>query len=104
MIYGGDFPGNNPGSPGIQSNGGYPTVCDLAIDLGAQDPNNNGFYPAATVYMGAFYAGNGLGTNYYFPAVAIAGQLDGKYAIFLLGLDVTGSPNQAFGIYLLQSN
>lgn len=103
MIYGGDFPGNNPGSPGTQSNGGFGN-CDLAIDLGAQDPNNNGLYPDATVYVGTVYAGNALGANYSFPAVAIAGQLGGKYAIFLTGLDITGSPNQAWGIYLLQSN
>lgn len=37
---------------------------------------------------------------YSFPAVAIAGQLDGKYAIFLIGVD----SSQPWGIYLLQSN
>ncbi len=42
--------------------------------------------------------------DYSFPAVAIAGQLNGKYAIFLIGTDSVGSPNQAWGIYLLQSN
>jgi hypothetical protein len=33
-------------------------------------------------------------------AVAIAGQLNGKYAVFLLGVDST----QPWAIYLLQSN
>jgi hypothetical protein len=103
MIYGGGFSGNNPGSPGVQSGGGFGN-CDIAIDLGTEDPNNNGLYPAATVYVGPFYAGNTLGANYNFQAVAIAGQLGGKYAIFLLGADTTGSPNQAWGIYLFQSN
>jgi hypothetical protein len=103
MIYGGDFAGNNPGSPGAQANGGFPQ-CDMAIDLGVEDPNNNGLYPAATVYVGAFYEGNQTAANYSFPAVAIAGQLGDKYAIFLTGIDITGIPNQAWGIYLLQSN
>jgi hypothetical protein len=103
MIYGGDFPENNPGGSGVQSSGGFGN-CDFAIDLGTEDPNNNGLYPAATVYVGALYAGNGLFMNYSFPALAIAGQLGGKYAIFLLGVDTVGTPNQAWGIYLLQSN
>ncbi len=103
MIYGGDFNGNNPAAPGIQANGGFGN-CDIAIDLGTQDPDNNGLYPAATVYVGPFYVGNQTGADYNFPAVAIAGQLGGKYAIFLLGVDFTGFPNQAWGIYLLQSN
>jgi len=103
MIYGGDFTGNNPGSTGTQAKGGFGN-CDIAINLGTQDPNNNGLYPAATVYVGLFYAGNVVGANYNLPAVAIAGQLGGKYAIFLLGIDTTGTPNQAWGIYLLQSN
>jgi len=103
MIYGGDFNGNNPAAPSIQSSGGFGN-CDIAIDLGTQDPNHNGLYPAATVYVGTFYAGNGYGAPYSYPAVAIAGQLGGKYVIFLLGIDLTGNPNQAWGIYLLQSS
>jgi hypothetical protein len=38
--------------------------------------------------------------TYSFSAVAIAGQLNGKYALFLLGFDNT----QPWAIYLLQSN
>jgi len=109
LLYGGDFPNNNPGSAIIQSqsnpfNPGFPTDCDFAIDLGAQDANNNGLFPVATVYVGENYAPNQTGGNYNFPAVAIAGQLGGKYAIFLVGIDTAGSPKQAWGIYLLQSN
>jgi hypothetical protein len=103
MIYGGDFTGNNPGSTGAQANGGFGN-CDVAIDLGAQDPNNNGLYPAATVYFGTQFAGNELDATYNFPAVVIAGQLGGTNAIFALGVDLIGTPNQAWGIYLLQSN
>jgi hypothetical protein len=104
MIYGGDFPSNNPGSASMQKNGGYSTRCDIAVDLGTEDPNNNGLYPAAKIYVGTAYAGNTAGVKYSFPAVAIAGQLNGKYAIFVLGADTTGTPNQAWMIYLTQSN
>jgi hypothetical protein len=50
--------------------------------------------------MGASYAANTTGKTYSFPAVAIAGQLNGKNAIFVLGVDST----QPWAIYLLQSN
>jgi hypothetical protein len=74
MLYGGDFRGNNPAASTVQSGGG------------------SGF------------ATNTTGKSYSFPAVAIAGQLNGKFVIFLIGEDTAGSPNQAWGIYLLQSN
>jgi hypothetical protein len=106
MLYGGDFRNNDPSS----SAAGYGN-CDFAIDLGAPDKSTNGLFPAATVYVGTGFSTNtagtigcGLTTGYCFHAVAIAGQLGGKYAIFLIGEDTTGSPNQAWGVYLLQSN
>jgi hypothetical protein len=107
MIYGGDFPSNDPSS----ATGGYGN-CDVAIDLGTQDSANNGLFPSATVYLTKSYTANTAGTSYCFGALcpgsnpgtatAIAGQLNGKYAIFLIGVDKT--TNQAWGIYLLQSN
>ena len=103
MIYGGDFTGNNPAASTVQSGGGFGN-CDFAIDLGTQDTSTNGLYPAATVYVGSGFAANTFGKSYSFPSVAIAGQLSGKFAIFLIGADTVGSPNQAWGIYLLQSN
>jgi hypothetical protein len=103
MLYGGDFTGNNPAASTVQSGGGFGN-CDFAIDLGVQDASTNGLYPAATVYVGSSFATNTTGKSYSFPAVAISGQLNGKYAIFLVGEDTVGSPNQAWGIYLLQSN
>jgi len=95
LIYGGDYTNEDPST----SSSGYGN-CDVAIDLGAQDRSNNGLYPQATVWMGAAYAGNPNGSAYSFPAVAIAGQINGKYAIFLLGFDNV----QPWAIYLLQSN
>jgi hypothetical protein len=98
MLYGGDFTNNDPSS----STTGYGN-CDFAIDLDTQVGTNYGLYQRATVYVGNGFAGY-TGKTYSFPAVAIAGQLNGKYALFLIGVDSTGSPNQAWGIYLLQSN
>jgi hypothetical protein len=95
LIYGGDYTNEDPST----SSSGYGN-CDVAIDLGAQDSSNNGLYPQATVWIGAAYAGNTTGNTYSFLAVAIAGQINGKYAIFLLGFDNV----QPWAIYLLQSN
>ena len=97
MIYGGDFPNNDPSS----ATGGYGN-CDVAIDLGTQDSSNNGLFPFATVYLGSSYTANTAGKTYSFPATAVTGQLNGKYAVFLIGVDST--TKQAWGIYLLQSN
>lgn len=97
MLYGGDFPSGDPAA----STTGYGN-CDFAIDLGAQDTQTNGLYRSVTVYVGSGFGANTK--TYSFPAAAIAGQLNGKYAIFLIGVDSVGSPKQAWGIYLLQSN
>jgi hypothetical protein len=101
IIYGGEFANNDP-SPSANAFGN----CDLAIDLGTQDSGNNGLYPAATVYVSAGFPNNDQGSAYSFNAVAVAGQINGKYGIFLIGLelDKTGVPIQPWGIYLLQSN
>lgn len=98
LIYGGDFPANNPASAAVQANGGYGN-CDFAVDLGTQSAANNGLYPGATIWIG-----NTANKPYSIPAVAIAGQLNGKYAIFVLGVDTIGTPNQPWSIYLMQSN
>ncbi len=116
MVYGGDFPVNpatglpDPSLSAVQASGGFGN-CDFAIDLGVQDTSTNGLFPAATVYVGKGFCPSSGATTctpvaqpYHFPAVAIAGQLNGKFAIFLIGEDTAGSPNQAWGIYLLQSN
>jgi hypothetical protein len=95
MLYGGDFPDDNPAS----GTGGFGN-CDFAIDLGAQDAATAGLYPAAQVTVGATYAGNSTAVTYSFSAVAIAGKLGNQYAIFVLGTDTT----QPWIVYLLQSN
>jgi len=101
-IFGGDFPDNDAtmtGDAGVATFGN----CDVSIYLNAQDPNNNGLFPNASVTLGPNFSGNGTGNfsnstgAVTFPAVAIAGQLGGKFAIFLVSS--TGE-----GIYLFQSN
>lgn len=94
-IYGGDFTNDDPST----SPDGFGN-SNLAIDLGKQDASNDGLFPSATICLGASYAANTTGKTYSFPAVAIAGQLNGKYAIFVLGVD----PTQPWAIYLLPSN
>jgi hypothetical protein len=88
-IYGGDF-------SGASSN------CDLVVDLGLPSSSQNGLYPNANVWMGADYAANATASTYKFSAVAIAGQLQGKAVIFLLGVDPTQA--QAWSLYLFQTN
>ena len=101
-LYGGEF-GNGKSINNDPSSHAFGN-CDLAIDLGAQDTSNNGLYPAATVHVTSAFPKNGIAKTYSFPAVAIAGQISGKYAIFLIGADTVGSPSQGWGIYLLQTN
>lgn len=102
-IFGGDYPGNDPTQSPQGTSSGYGN-CDVVIDLGKQDATNNGLFPNATIYLGSTFAGNTSKSNYRFPATAVAGQLSGKYAVFVIGVDTTGTPNQAWGIYLFQSN
>lgn len=99
LIYGGDFPSNDPTTPAVQSNGGYGN-CDLAIDLGTQSATNNGLYPSATVWLGSTFSANATKKTYSMSAVAIVSQLQGKFVILVIGKDTT----QAWSLYLMQSN
>jgi hypothetical protein len=101
-LFGGDYPGNDPTqSPaGVQAGFGN---CNLVLDLGAEDPSNKGLFRNSTVYFGAGFGGKAT-ARHSFPATAIVGQLDGKFAVFAIGVDNNGSPAQARGIYLFQSN
>lgn len=104
ILYGGEFASNNPAGNAFGN-------CDFAIDFGTQSTKTNGLFPSAVVWIGASYPGNATGKSYSFPAVAIASQLKGKNAIFVIGLDATGlktisqgRQSQDWGVYLLQSN
>lgn len=95
LLYGGDFNKDDPST----SPDGFGN-CDLAMDLGAQDATTNGLFPNARLWIGNNYAANTTGITFSVPMVAIAGPLDGKYAIFALGFD----SKQSWSVYLLQSN
>jgi hypothetical protein len=80
-IVGGLFPNDDPTQQPSQN---------ISIDLGPQDASNNGLFPSAQVTVS--------GTS--FPAVAIVGSPEGKYAIFLIAQDtVNVSP---LAIYVFQ--
>lgn len=91
-IYGGDFPSNNPSSGNSNS--------DLQIDLGVPSATSNGLYPNVTVCIGSSFIANPQNKTYSFSAVAIVGQVEGKYVILLIGDD--GS--SAWSLYLMQSS
>jgi hypothetical protein len=80
-MIGGVFPNDDPTQPPGEN---------VTIDLGTQDANNNGLYPAATITVS--------GIN--FPAAAVVGSLENKYAVFLIAEDTTN--NVPLAIYLFQ--
>ena len=80
-MIGGVFPNDNPTLPPGQ---------DVTIDLGAQDASNNGLYPSATITVS--------GVN--FPAAAVVGSLENKFAVFLIAEDTIN--NVPLAIYLFQ--
>jgi hypothetical protein len=77
------------------------TLGDTTISLGSQSTTLNGYYPSAKVtrpdpnQFCLILLPSGAGVNAFgtptctFPAVAVAGQTDGKYAIFLNAHDFT---------------
>jgi hypothetical protein len=123
-IYGGEFltvsatgTANDPtGALGSEN-------CDVAIDLGTQDPNTNGLFPNATVFIGSNFPPASVSSPWTcggagvcavsFPAAAIVGQVQGQYMIFVsasgtsvppaqLPSGVPGTQPQPVGIYLFQ--
>jgi hypothetical protein len=95
--------------------------CDVVIDLGMQDPSGNGLFSNATVFIGSTFPPFSTSNPWHcggvcavsFPAVAIVGQVQGKYAIFVSASgsssppaqlpDGSGNLNpQPLGIYLFQ--
>jgi hypothetical protein len=97
--------------------------CDVVIDLGTQDPNNNGLFPNATVFIGSNFppfstskpwtCGGGGVCAVSFPAAAIVGQVQEHYVIFVAASDGSTPPArlpdaagnfqpQRVGIYLFQ--
>jgi hypothetical protein len=130
-LYGGEFLITNGGTTTNDPTGMHGSEnCDVAIDLGAQDPNNNGLFPNAAVFIGSNFPpfsaanpwlctglnqGNGLPCAVSFPAAAIVGQVNGQFVIFVVANPQSTPPAQlpdAFGnltpqplgIYLFQNS
>lgn len=73
VLYGGEFVNNDPTS---SSN------CDVALDLGTQDANHPGLFPAATEYLAAGSAMNPGATPIGNPTVVLAGEVSGQKVVF----------------------
>jgi hypothetical protein len=124
-IYGGDFlttagalTVNDPtGASGSEN-------CDVAIDLGTEDPATNGLFPNATVFVGSDFppystsnpwncSDTGSVCAVSFPATAVVGMVQGRYVIFVTSSAASSPPArlpdnfgnrqaQPVGIYLFQ--
>ena len=124
-IYGGEFLSTtSAGTVNDPTGASGSENCDVAIDLGMQDPANNGLFPNATIFIGSNYppfsastpwvcAGTTFTCAVSFPAAAIVGKVQGRYVIFLVASagsspparlpDTVGSAvAQPVGIYLFQ--
>lgn len=94
-LFGGEFKNSDPsGASGMTER------CDVAIDLGQQDAQNNGLFPNATIFIGQNYppatdtsvmsnpclnpaASVPLPCAFAFPAAAIVGKVQGQFVIFV---------------------
>lgn len=121
-IYGGEFLTVSPaGSVNDPTGASGSENCDVVIDLGTQDGNINGLFPNATVFIGSNFPPFSVSGPWTcggvcavsFPAVAIAGQVDGHYVIFVTASSGSTPPAQLpdaagnlqpqrVGIYLFQ--
>lgn len=87
-MIGGVFPNTGGTSPVDEPN--QPAAQNVIIDLGLQDPNNNGLYPSASVSV----------SGVSLPATAVVVTLQNSYAIFLIAEDTVN--NVPLAIYLFQ--
>jgi hypothetical protein len=92
QMVGGTFPNGDPTqTPGT----------GISVNLGTQDPKNNGLYPSAAVTfpdpasrcVGTPYGGTSASGNptCTFQAVAVAGNLGGKYVVYLTVMNPFGN-------------
>jgi hypothetical protein len=124
-IYGGEFL-TTTGSGTINDPSGTSGSenCDVAIDLGPQDPETNGFFQNATVFIGSNYPpysasqpwncpGTKSACAVSFPAAAVVGKVQGQFVIFVAASAASNPAaqlpdsfgnhqSQPVGIYLFQ--
>jgi hypothetical protein len=124
-VYGGEFlTTTSTGAVNDPTGASGSENCDVAIDLGTQDPANNGSFPNATVFIGSNYppysasdpwicTDTGSTCSVSFPAAAVVGTVQGQYVIFVVASSASspaaqlpaGGGNrqpQPVGIYLFQ--
>lgn len=97
-------------APAVGLTGGvYPSdslnntpLTDTNINLGPQDPASNGLYKSATITIPGTAACGGTGGSCVLPAVAVVGNPENKFAIFLIAQNRASTPASPIGIYLLQ--
>jgi len=107
-LLGGDFPLANP-TDSRSDDPTQPASTNIIIHLGSQNATSSGLYDAATVTIpdpNSVCTGSAVGRDSQgnptctFPAVAVAGRPEDKYAIFVIAQDIV---NQSpMSIYLLQ--
>jgi len=107
-LVGGAFPLSNP-TDSTSDDPTQPAGTDITITLGSQSTVSNGLYDSVSITIpdpnrvctgsasGKDATGNPVCT---FPAVAIAGNPDNKFAVFVIAQDIVNSSPMA--IYLLQ--
>jgi hypothetical protein len=129
-LYGGEFlVGTGASTRNDPTGANGSENCDLVIDLGTQDSANNGLFPHATIFIGSDYPPFSASTPWTcfnatcaasFPAVAVVGQVQGQYVIFVVASAASNPhaqlPNnsgnnnsanssaQPVGIYLFQKS
>jgi hypothetical protein len=126
-LYGGEFlTTTSSGTVNDPTGASGSEDCDVVIDLGTQDPVNNGLFPNATIFIGSNYppysasrpwvcAGSTSACAVSFPAAAIVGKVQGRYVIFVaasagsspparLPDNVGSAVPQPVGIYLFQKS
>jgi hypothetical protein len=100
-LTGGVYP-TGGGVPVTDNNLNNTPLTDTNINLGPQDPANNGLYKSATITIPGSAACGGIGGRCVLPAVAVVGNPENKFAIFLIAQNRASSPATPIGIYLLQ--
>jgi len=110
-LAGGSYPSSQSNLGGVVFDLTQSPASNIGITLGTEDAKNNGLYKAASVTLpdsgnlcstttgtaGKDATGNPTCTV---PAVAVVGNPEGKYAIFLIAEDLLTS--RPLGIYLYQ--
>ena len=95
-LYGGEFlTTTSSGTVNDPSGTSGSEDCDVVIDLGPQDPETNGFFQSATVFIGSNFPPYSVSNPWLclgtvttcavsFPAAAVVGTVQGQYVIFLV--------------------